>query len=116
MFMRPAADLMPFSLSTTHRWVVLLPDFFLMPPDYFLVFLSLFPPTFMRTCSLIQLTSSVASSYLLLITVQNMLTLSSVMGLVISVRGCLSDSACSSDVELDTWLGQYPGRNADHSG
>ena len=94
----------------------LLTDFFLMPPDYFLVFITFFLPAFMLTCSLIQLTSSVSSSYLLLITVQNMSTFSSVMGLVISVRGCLSDSVCLSDVELGTWLGQYPGGNADHSG
>lgn len=87
MFMRPAADLMPFSLSTMHRWVVVLTDFFLMPRDYFLVFLTFFPPAFMLTCSLIQPTSSVSSAYLLLIMVQNVSTLiSSVMGLVISVK------------------------------
>ena len=50
-------------------------DFSLMQPDYFLVFITFFPPTFMLTWSLIQLTSSVSSSYLFLITVQNMSTL-----------------------------------------
>lgn len=64
-------------------------DFYLMPRGYFLVFLSFFPPAFMLTCSLIQLTSSLSSAYLLLITVQNMSTLISQLWVCLKLKSRL---------------------------